>query len=179
MRRSKVLKEKEGEEEEFSASMIDNQEQEGSLPVQPKIGKNGERFSSDSGEEEDEEQEKNLSSSGEDSLNDLDQCSSSVEGGDQNLSVKEPQRRHQYDAWDTRGTLRAENVGLHQDDAIRNQTPDDVEENDNIVHLEDRESDLSDGDEEENASEKVEPLEWMFTRREVEKGTIEIVYRWS
>ena len=49
MRRSKVLKEKEGEEEEFSASMIDNQEQEGSLPVQPKIGKNGERFSSDSG----------------------------------------------------------------------------------------------------------------------------------
>ena len=185
MRKGTVLKEKRGEEEQCSASNLESkrnhQSQEESLAVQQQIRTNREEFTSVSGEKEDEKRKK-VSKRGEDmlhrdSVKEFDECSSSGGGADQNLNGEESQQRQQHGAWDTLGTLLAES-GLHQDDAIRDQTVDDGGENDSIVHLEDRDSGLSDGDEEENASEKVESLEWMFTRREVEKGTIEIVYRW-
>ena len=185
MRKGTVLKEKRGEEEQCSASNLESkrnhQSQEESLAVQQQIRTNREEFTSVSGEKEDEKRKK-VSKRGEDmlhrdSVKEFDECSSSGGGADQNLNGEESQQRQQHGAWDTLGTLLAES-GLHQDDAIRDQTVDDGGENDSIVHLEDRDSGLSDGDEEENGSEKVESLEWMFTRREVEKGTIEIVYRW-
>ena len=185
MRKGTVLKEKRGEEEQCSASNLESkrnhQSQEESLAVQQQIRTNREEFTSVSGEKEDEKRKK-VSKRGEDmlhrdSVKEFDECSSSGGGADQNMNGEESQQRQQHGAWDTLGTLLAES-GLHQDDAIRDQTVDDGGENDSIVHLEDRDSGLSDGDEEENASEKVESLEWMFTRREVEKGTIEIVYRW-
>ena len=185
MRKGTVLKEKRGEEEQCSASNLESkrnhQSQEESLAMQQQIRTNREEFTSVSGEKEDEKRKK-VSKRGEDmlhrdSVKEFDECSSSGGGADQNMNGEESQQRQQHGAWDTLGTLLAES-GLHQDDAIRDQTVDDGGENDSIVHLEDRDSGLSDGDEEENASEKVESLEWMFTRREVEKGTIEIVYRW-
>ena len=185
VRRGNASKEKRGEEEQCSVSKKNHQSQEESLAVQQKIKKKWEGFTSVLGEKKDEKRKKRVSKSGEDSLHgdsvkEIDECSSSGGGADQNMNGKESQRRQQHCAWDTLGTLLAESVSLRQDDVIRDQTVDDGGKNDGIVHLEDRESDLSDGDEEEeeNASEKVEPLEWMFTRREVEKGTIEIVYRW-
>ena len=59
-------------------------------------------------------------------------------------------------------------LGLHQ-------TFDEERANGNCM----KDDDLSESEEEEGTSEDmVKPLEWMFTRREVEKGTIEIVYRW-
>jgi len=184
VRKGTVLKEKRGEEEQCSASNLESkrnhQSQEESLAVQQQIRTNREEFTSVSGEKEDEKRKK-VSKRGEDmlhrdSVKEFDECSSSGGGADQNLNGEESQQRQQHGAWDTLGTLLAES-GLHQDDAIRDQTVDDGGENDSIVHLEDRDSGLSDGDEEENALEKVASLEWMFTRREVEKGTIEIVYR--
>ena len=184
MRKGKVSKEKRGEEEQCSASNLESkrnhQSQEESLAVQQQIRTNREEFTSVSGEKD--EKRKKVPKRGEDmlhrdSVKEFDECSSSGGGADQNLNGEESQQRQQHGAWDTLGTLLAES-GLHQDDAIRDQTVDDGGENDSIVHLEDRDSGLSDGDEEENGSEKVESLEWMFTRREVEKGTIEIVYRW-
>ena len=75
-----------------------------------------------------------------------------------------------------------EGIDLHRDGTNGDDVIVDERESGNLENGVDLDGvgDLSDSDgREEDASEKAKPLEWLYTRREVEKGTVQIVYRWA
>ena len=187
VRREKPLKDiDKGSEEECKASKRSKQGQgqgEG-LELQHKIWKNQEGFTSGSSGKEDEKQEKDVSRSDEDlnSEEDEQKWQGSCEEEEMDIHGQEldtleqvETQQRQHGAGDTLGTSLEESVGFCQNDSNRDPTVDDEGEKGNNVHLGE---DDNQNDEQDGALEKVEPLEWMFTRREVEKGTVEIVYRW-
>ena len=187
VRREKPLKDNDkGNEEECSASKKSKQGQgqgEG-LELQDKIWKNQEGCTSGSSGKEDEKQEKDVSRSDEDlnSEEDKQKRQGSCEEEEMDILGQEMDtleqvetQQRQHGAGHTLGTSLEESVGFCPNDSNRDPTVDDEGEKGNIVH---QGEDDNQNDEQDGALEKVEPLEWMFTRREVEKGTVEIVYRW-
>ena len=180
VRRDKPLKDNdEGNEEECSASKRSKQGQgqEEGLELQDKIWKNQEGFTSGSSGKEDEKQEKDVSRSDEDlnSEEDEQKRQGSCEEVEMDTLEQVETQQRQHGAGDTLGTSLEESIGFCQNDSNRDPTVDDEVEKGNNGHLGE---DDNQNDEQDGALEKVEPLEWMFTRREVEKGTVEIVYRW-